>query len=73
MDPRLIAHFYAEAEGVHRQEMARIARSTAAGFSDKAGFMSFISGLELDRPVQDSYDDTWETLITIDNMKRGKR
>ena len=73
MDPRLTAHFYAEAEGVHRREMARIARSVSAGFSDRAGFMSFISNLELDKPIQDSYDDFWVTVKTIDDVRRRKK
>lgn len=55
-------HFYAEAEGIHRREMARIARAVAAGFSDRAGFQQFIQELELDSPIQESYDDVWETI-----------
>jgi len=73
MDPRLKTHFYAEAEGIHRQEMARIARSVGAGFSDRAGFSQFINSLELEKPIQDSYDDTWKLLKTIDNSRRKRR
>ena len=47
MDVRYKAHLIAEAGAVHRQEMARVAQSVAAGFSDKAGFTGFITSLEL--------------------------
>jgi len=70
MDPRLIAHFYAEAEGVHRQEMARTAQSVAAGFSDKAGYTSFINSLELSKPSQEDYNETWEMLRMLGGNKK---
>lgn len=72
MDPRLIAHFYAEAEGVHRQNSARLARAVAAGFSDRAGFQQFIQELELERSSQVNYDDTWEMLKAIGTVRKKK-
>ena len=42
--------------------MARTAQAVAAGFSDKAGYANFIHSLELSKPKQEDYDDTWEIL-----------
>ena len=70
MDPRLIMHFYAEAEGIHRQGMLRTAHATAAGFSDKAGFQQFVRGLELEKSAEANYDDVWETLRMIGTVRK---
>ena len=70
MDPRLIMHFYAEAEGIHRQIMARTAQSVAAGFSDRAGFQQFIQGLEFDHSSQDDIDEGWEILRMMGTRKK---
>ena len=70
MDPRLIAHFYAEAEGIHRQKMARVARSVNAGFSDKAGFQQFIQELEFNESAQSNYDETWELMKMYGTVRK---
>ena len=68
MDVRLLAYYEMEAGAIHRQEMARIAVSVSAGFSDKAGFQKFMNGLELTEPGKETYNETWEMLYA---MKRG--
>jgi len=69
MDPRLLMHFFAEAEGVHRQNMARMAQSVAAGFSDRSGFQQFIDKLELDTPISKVWEETWKTMYMVGGRK----
>lgn len=47
MDIRYKALLFREAQAVHRQEMARTARSVAAGLSDSKGLNDFIARLEI--------------------------
>ena len=61
MDVRYKAYLMAEADAVHRQEMARMAQSVAAGFSSKEGYKDFIESLELDRSTVEK--DTDEAMM----------
>ncbi|GAG85048.1 unnamed protein product [marine sediment metagenome] len=69
MDIRYKAYILAEAEAVHRQEMARMAQAVAAGMG---GLKEFINNLELDRSRADIIKDNWDA-IRRDASKKRKR
>ena len=69
---RYKAFFVHEAEAVHRQEMARLAQAVAAGFSDKAGFNTFIANLELYESKEIMKKDDALASKVISWLRRGK-
>ena len=61
----------AEAEAVHRQDMARIAQAVAAGMSDKDGYKEFITSLELSQSKADIQAANWE-MLTMRSPKKKR-